>query len=175
MPAPATRIERVFALQKAHQWETKASTAEQRKEKLRKLKAAVEAHGDELLAAVKQDTRKPENEIRVTELLNVIGNIDRNIANLDEWMKPVEVSPSLNKNDSGKDRPRGARRLPHPGALEFSLRAGHGSAGGRHCRRELLHGQAHGPVPRHGARRRQDHQGSVRRRRKSPCSKAAWT
>jgi len=80
----------------------KATSAEQRKEKLRKLKAAVEAHADEIVAAVKQDTRKPENEIRVTELLNVTANIDRNINNLDEWMKPVEVVPSQNKNDKAR-------------------------------------------------------------------------
>jgi aldehyde dehydrogenase (NAD+) len=80
----------------------KATTAEQRKEKLRKLKSAVEAHVDEIVAAVKQDTRKPENEIRVTEILNVIANIERNINNLDEWMKPVEVLPSLNKNDKAR-------------------------------------------------------------------------
>ena len=95
-------IERIFALQRDHQWEMKATTAEQRKEKLRKLKSAVEAHGDEIVAAVKQDTRKPENEIRVTEILNVTANIERNINNLDEWLKPVEVLPSLNKNDKAK-------------------------------------------------------------------------
>ena len=95
-------IERVFALQRAHQWEMKATSAEQRKARLRKLKSAVEAHGDELVAAVKQDTRKPEGEIRVTELLNVTANIDRNINNLEEWMKPVEVVPSQNKSDKAK-------------------------------------------------------------------------
>lgn len=99
MPTP---IDRVFALQQAHQWEAKASTAEQRKDKLRKLKAAVEAHADEIVAAVKQDTRKPEPEIRVTEVLGVVGNIQRNIDNLDEWMKPVEVIPSQNKNDKAR-------------------------------------------------------------------------
>jgi aldehyde dehydrogenase (NAD+) len=98
----ATEIEQIFALQRAHQWEMKATTAEQRKDKLRKLKSAVEAHSDAIVAAVKQDTRKPEQEIKVTELLNVLANIDRNIANLDEWMKPVEVSPSLNKNDKAR-------------------------------------------------------------------------
>jgi len=98
----STLIERVFALQQAHQWEAKASTAEQRKEKLRKLKSAVEAHADDIVAAVKQDTRKPEPEIRVTEVLGVIGNIQRNIDNLDEWMKPVEVVPSQNKNDKAR-------------------------------------------------------------------------
>jgi len=95
-------IHRVFALQRAHQWEMKASTAEQRKEKLKKLKLAVEAHVDEIVAAVKQDTRKPENEIRVTEILNVIGNIERNINNLEEWMKPVEVRPSANQSDKAR-------------------------------------------------------------------------
>ncbi len=95
-------IERVFAIQQSHQWQVKATTAEQRKEKLRKLKSAVEAHADEIVAAVKQDTRKPEQEIRVTEILGVIGNIQRNIDNLDEWMKPVEVIPSQNKNDKAR-------------------------------------------------------------------------
>lgn len=95
-------IERVFALQQAHQWEMKATTAEQRKEKLRKLKSAVEAHADEVVAAVKRDTRKPENEIRVTEILNVVANIQRNIDNLADWMKPVEVVPSQNKNDKAR-------------------------------------------------------------------------
>ncbi len=80
----------------------KATAAEQRKEKLRKLKSAVEAHADEIVAAVKQDTRKPEGEIRVTELLNVTANIERNINNLDEWMKPVEVVPSQNKDDKAR-------------------------------------------------------------------------
>jgi aldehyde dehydrogenase (NAD+) len=95
-------MERTFALQQAQQWVTKSTTAEQRKEKLRKLRSAVQAHGDEIVAAVKQDTRKPENEIRVTELLNVIANIERNINNLEDWMKPVEVPPSQNKNDKAK-------------------------------------------------------------------------
>lgn len=95
-------IEQVFALQRAHQWETKASSAEERRAKLRKLKAAVEAHAEEIVAAVKQDTRKPENEIRVTEILNVLGNIDRNINNLEEWMKPVEVKTSLDPKDAAR-------------------------------------------------------------------------
>jgi aldehyde dehydrogenase (NAD+) len=95
-------MKRVFAVQQSHQWEMKATTAEERKEKLKKLKSAVEAHADQIVAAVKQDTRKPEGEIRVTEILGVIGNIQRNIDNLEEWMKPVEVVPSQNKNDKAR-------------------------------------------------------------------------
>ena len=95
----ANDITRVFALQQSHQWTAKASSAAERKEKLAKLKAAVEAHADEIVAAVLEDTRKPEGEIRVTEVLNVTSNIQRNIDNLDAWMTPTEVTPSMNPND----------------------------------------------------------------------------
>ena len=100
MPTP--ELERIFALQQAHQWDAKASTTEQRRDKLRKLKAAVDSHADEIVAAVKQDTRKPDPEVRVTEVLGVIGNIQRNIDNLEQWMKPVEVVPSNNPNDKAR-------------------------------------------------------------------------
>lgn len=98
-PDVSQEIARVFALQRAHQWDVKASTAEQRKAKLARLKAAVEAHADEIIAAVQKDTRKPAGEIRVTEVLNVLGNIQRNIDNLDQWMAPTEITPSLNPKD----------------------------------------------------------------------------
>ena len=97
--AIADDIARVFALQQAHQWDVKASTADQRKAKLAKLKSAVEAHADAIVAAVLEDTRKPEGEIRTTEVLGVMGNIQRNIDNLDAWMAPTEITPSLNPND----------------------------------------------------------------------------
>jgi aldehyde dehydrogenase (NAD+) len=95
-------IARVFALQSAHQWDVKATTAEQRKVKLQKLKSAVEAHADDIVAAVLEDTRKPEQEIRVTEVLNVTANIQRNIDNLDQWMTPTDVIPSMNRDDKAK-------------------------------------------------------------------------
>ena len=94
-------LSRVFELQREHQWDVKASTAAERKAKLAKLKAAVEAHADDIVAAVQKDTRKPEQEIRVTEVMNVTSNIQRNIDNLDEWMKPTEITPSMNPNDKG--------------------------------------------------------------------------
>lgn len=121
--SPSAELRRVFDLQRAHQWEAKASTAAQRKEKLRRLKAAVEAHGEELVAAVRKDTRKPEKEVRITELLNVLANIDRNIANVEEWMKPVEVSPSLNGNDQARivHEARGVCLILGPWNFPFGL------------------------------------------------------
>ena len=92
----------MFDLQREHQWDVKASTADERKAKLARLKAAVEARADDIVAAVRQDTRKPEGEIRVTEVLNITANIQRNIDNLDEWMKPTEITPSMNPNDKAQ-------------------------------------------------------------------------
>jgi len=101
-PDISSDIARVFALQQAHQWDAKASTAEQRKAKLAKLKAAVEAHADDIVAAVLADTRKPEGEIRVTEVLNVLANIQLNIDGLSDWMRPTEVTPSKNPDDKAR-------------------------------------------------------------------------
>ncbi len=98
-PDITREIARIFALQQAHQWDVKATSAAQRKAKLAKLKAAIEARADEIVAAVLEDTRKPEGEIRVTEVLNIVGNIQLNIDSLDDWMKPTEVTPSKNPND----------------------------------------------------------------------------
>lgn len=92
-------IARVFALQQANQWNVKASDAATRKAKLQKLKDVIEAHADDIVAAVQEDTRKPEGEIRVTEVLNILGNIQLNIDSLDEWMTPTEVTPSRVQTD----------------------------------------------------------------------------
>ena len=81
-PSPA-ELSRVFELQQAHQWDVKASSAETRKAKLQKLKDAIEAHADDIVAAVQKDTRKPEGEIRVTEVLNILGNIQLIIDSLE--------------------------------------------------------------------------------------------
>jgi aldehyde dehydrogenase (NAD+) len=98
-PDIAREVARVFELQRAHQWDVKATTADQRKAKLAKLKASVEAHADDIVAAVLEDTRKPVGEIRVTEVLNIVGNIQLNIDSLDDWMKPTDVTPSKNPAD----------------------------------------------------------------------------
>lgn len=100
----ADDIARVFALQQANQWNVKASSAAERKAKLAKLKAAVEANADDIVAAVLADTRKPEGEIRTTEVMGVAANIQLNIDNLDAWMAPTSVTPSMNPDDSAEIR-----------------------------------------------------------------------
>jgi len=95
-------IQRIFALQQKHQWVTKASTSAERKAKLQKLVDAVKAYGNDIIAAVQQDTRKPAQEVQMTEVGGVIANIQRNIDNLDDWMQPVDVATSMNPNDKAQ-------------------------------------------------------------------------
>lgn len=95
-------IQRIFALQQKHQWVTKASSSEERKAKLQKLVDAVKAHGDDIIAAVRKDTRKPVQEVTMTEVGGVIANIKRNIDNLDDWMQPVDVATSMNPDDKAQ-------------------------------------------------------------------------
>ena len=98
-------IQRVFEAQQANQWNAKSSDAASRKAKLSRLKDAVESHADDIVAAVLADTRKPEGEIRVTEVMNVVGNLQLNIDNLEEWMKPEEVTPTNNPDDKAMIMP----------------------------------------------------------------------
>jgi len=95
-------IQRIFALQQKHQWVTKASTSAERKAKLQKLVDAVKAYGNDIITAVQQDTRKPAQEVQMTEVGGVIANIQRNIDNLDDWMQPVDVATSMNPNDKAQ-------------------------------------------------------------------------
>jgi aldehyde dehydrogenase (NAD+) len=103
-PDISNDMTRIFSAQQANQWNVKASSADVRKAKLAKLKAAVEAHADDIVAAILEDTRKPEGEIRVTEVMNITANIQRNIDNLDTWMTPTEITPSLNPDDKAQIR-----------------------------------------------------------------------
>jgi len=95
-------IARIFALQQKHQWTMKASTAAERKALLQKLYDAVKAHGDEIIAAVQKDTRKPAQEVTMTEVGGLLANIQRNIDNVAEWMQPQDVQTSMNPADSAQ-------------------------------------------------------------------------
>src|SRR5690606_1441108 len=94
-PEVTRELQRVFELQRANQWNVKASTADERKAKLARLKQAVERRADDIVAAVLEDTRKPEGENRVTEVMNVVGNIQLNIDNVAKGMRPTEVTPCM--------------------------------------------------------------------------------
>lgn len=95
----ASELQRVFDLQRANQWNVKRTCAALRREKLERLKATVVARAQDIVDAVRRDTRKPEAEVQHVEVQNLIGNIQRNIDNVERWMEPIDVAPSLNPAD----------------------------------------------------------------------------
>ncbi len=86
-------IEHVFALQRAHKWNVKNSTAAERKARLLRLKKAVLANADAIRHALQEDLRKPRAEAD-GEIGSVENDIDDAIEHLDSWMAPLEIAPA---------------------------------------------------------------------------------
>jgi aldehyde dehydrogenase (NAD+) len=88
-----TTIERVFALQHAHKWTVKNSTAAERKAKLERLREAMLANAGAIRRALHADLRKPEAEA-AGEIGSVENDINDALEHLESWMAPVEITPA---------------------------------------------------------------------------------
>lgn len=66
-----------------------------RKEQLKKLKAAILKHEEELYSALYADLKKSKEECWVTELGFVIAEINAALKNLKSWMQPERVATNL--------------------------------------------------------------------------------
>lgn len=87
----AADIDRVFKAQA--RGSARPTTAEERREKLRRLRAAIEAHFPAVLQALAADLGKPPFE-GAMDAGAAFPEIDEAIASLDAWMAPTEVSLS---------------------------------------------------------------------------------
>lgn len=118
------RIRDAFEAQRAHRWVLAATTAEQRIEKLERLKAAMLDGRDELRRALHADFRKPAAEVDLTELQPVLGEIGHTVKHLKKWMTPVRVPtpPHLFGTRSFiRYEPRGSVLLLAPWNYPFHL------------------------------------------------------
>ena len=84
-------FEALFARQQAARWRVAATSADQRKAKLRALLEALMAHRAEAQAALAADFRKSPEEVDLTELYPVISEIKDALRHLPRWMKPRRV------------------------------------------------------------------------------------
>ena len=84
-------IEALFARQQSARWRVAATSADQRKTKLRALMEALMAHRAEAQAALAADFRKAPEEVDLTELYPVISEIKEALRHLPRWMKPRRV------------------------------------------------------------------------------------
>lgn len=89
MPQPD--LEALFARQQAARWRVAATSADQRKARLRALLEALMAHRAEAQAALAADFRKSPEEVDLTELYPVISEIKEALRHLPRWMKPRRV------------------------------------------------------------------------------------
>ncbi|GAC1376073.1 MAG: aldehyde dehydrogenase family protein [Aquirhabdus sp.] len=87
-------IQQAFAIQANTAILLRQSTASDRIAKIKKLKAALLAHADDVIAAGFADFGKPATEVELTEILPVIAEANDAIRNLKCWMKPKKVWPS---------------------------------------------------------------------------------
>ncbi|NWJ39614.1 MAG: aldehyde dehydrogenase family protein [Geothrix sp.] len=84
-------IEALFARQQGARWRVAATSADQRKAKLRALLEALMAHRAEAQAALAADFRKAPEEVDLTELYPVISELKDALRHLPRWMKPRRV------------------------------------------------------------------------------------
>ncbi|WP_103026504.1 aldehyde dehydrogenase family protein [Salinibacter altiplanensis] len=90
--ASADDIERVFAAQRAHAPAVRATSADQRKDKLRRLCDGLRTYRTEFQNAIHADFRKAPAEVDLTELKPLLDEAQFAIAHLDEWMAPTRRS-----------------------------------------------------------------------------------
>lgn len=89
-----TEVQTLFELQKAHAPHVAASTARARIAKLRRLEAYLldEEKMSGLYEALHKDFRKPEAEVRLSEIIVVIQHLRHTRRHLRRWMQPQSVS-----------------------------------------------------------------------------------
>lgn len=105
----------------------RASTAQQRIEKLMRLKAAVEQHYQDILDAGWDDFKRHPAEVELAELMSVILEIKHTCKKLRKWMKPKKVAPTpLTLGNSAEIRyePRGRCLIISPWNYPVNLTLG---------------------------------------------------
>ena len=85
----------IFDRQAATAQRLRSSTAQERIAKIRRLRDAVIAHTDDWYQAAQLDFRKPPGEVDLAEILPVCLEANTAIRNLNKWMKPKRVRPTL--------------------------------------------------------------------------------
>lgn len=88
-------INRIFDAQKKNQLAVKLASIDDRKAKLKKLKAAIKANENAIFEALKKDLRKSVFESAVFEVLFIYAEIDFAIKNLNVWTSPQTVPSNL--------------------------------------------------------------------------------
>ncbi len=117
-------IKETFRRQRAHHPVVKLSIAEERIEKLKRLREALIARTPELKKAIYADYRKSPTEVELTEVYPCIVEINHAIRNLKDWMRPTRVSTPrslFGTRSEVRYEPKGVCLIVGPWNYPFSL------------------------------------------------------
>lgn len=120
-------IRELFNSQKQNAPLVKAAPLSSRKEKLKRLKAAIESFEEEIIAALHKDLRKPAFESCVWEIYLMYGEIDHALKHLSDWAKPHQMPSHLMMlmNDNKlMYEPKGVCLIVGPWNFPFQLTIG---------------------------------------------------
>ena len=92
---PPSPLGQRFAAQRAHRQVAKAATADERIDKLRRLRSAIADRRTEFERALSADFRKPAFEVDFTEITSVLLEIDHAIRHVKGWIRPRRVGTPL--------------------------------------------------------------------------------
>ena len=93
--SPTVQMQQVFESHAATALRLRGSTANERIEKIRKLRDTVIAHTEDWYQAAYADFKKPAGEVDLAEILPICLEANDAIRNLKKWMKPQKVWPTL--------------------------------------------------------------------------------
>ena len=88
-------IERIFEIQRAHQFAVGKTTARERKEKLKRLLNAILSRKQDIRDALYADFRKHPSEVDLTEIMPITSEIKHAIRHVSKWMRPHRVKTPL--------------------------------------------------------------------------------
>lgn len=114
IPSP---VDALFARQQAARWRVAATSADQRRAKLKALLDALMAHREEAHAALAADFRKSPEEVDLSELYPVVSELKDAIRHLRHWMRPHKVPTPIGLFGSASTiryEPRGVTLIISP-------------------------------------------------------------
>src|SRR5574340_329609 len=92
---PATDVRRVFTALRTKRWEVAQATAQERVQKLKRLRQAILAHREQLRTALNVDLHRPPEESDVLEIQPLLQELKHAIARVKGWMRPQRVSTPM--------------------------------------------------------------------------------
>ena len=111
------RLNELFARQRSYHPSVRATTAAQRKEKLRRFESALLAQREEVIEAVRTDFKRPVFEVDLSETTVVLRETRHAIRSLSHWMRPRRVSTPLSITGTRSEvraEPRGVALIIAP-------------------------------------------------------------